>query len=686
MRYMIGVDIGGTFVDAVVADESGHLETFKSPSTPDRPAQGLINCIELAASHYDSTPDQLLSATEKFTYGTTITTNILLERNGANIGLVTTEGFRDTLPLSRIGREHLPADSRLERPDPLIPRSRIREVPERIDSTGSVLTPLDMDAARDQVDDLLDQGCEAIAIAFLWSIENPAHEIALADYVREHHGVDVVMSSNIAPVQGEYERSATAVMNGYVKPNFTEHIDEVVDYLREHGYRYPLLVMQSTGGVFRAETATERPISTLYSGPAGAIAASSRLSDELEVKNLINMDMGGTSFDVSVFTNGDYEMNQTSRAGGYTLYAPQIDIHSIGAGGGSIAWLDKERLRVGPESAGARPGPVSYDRGGEEPTVTDADVLLGHINPDNFVGGGMRLDKEKATRAIEQTLADPLGLSVTETAAHIRRIVDATMADAIRVLTVEKGRDPRDFTIVACGGAGPVHAMSLARQLGIGDVVVPYTASVHSALGILSADLTHRLSSTLNIPLTETDVINDQFFDLANRAAALLEDQGVPREDISFEYTGEMRFEGQHHELGIQLPSIPLESDEVEQVQATFESTYRSRYGRGSIFDEATVELVRISLTASAETTMPDEMNAAEPVDEPTIEEHRPVYFLDEGEFVDTAIYPDERFPAGSSAEGPCIIERKGTTIIVPPGHEVSKDARQNVRIRTEGI
>ena len=681
MASIVGIDIGGTFTDGVFTDDHGRIRLFKSSSTPSEPEVGLFDCLDLAAEDEGESTDELLDSTAKFTYGTTITTNILVEETGAKTGLVTTAGFGDTLPIARVGRHHLPADVKMDRPKSLIPRSRIREVPERIGPDGEELIPLDVDAAREAVDDLVAAGCEALAVAFLWSFENPDHEREVAAYARNEHTVDVTTSVDIAPMQGEYERSATAGLNAYLRPAFRRHITELDDELSEHGYGYPLMVMQSTGGLMKASEAADRPISTLFSGPAGAIAASRLIGDQIGNDDIINIDMGGTSFDVSVITDGEYETNKTARAGGHTVLAPQIDIHSIGAGGGSIAWLDQNRIRVGPRSAGADPGPVCYGRGGTEPTVTDADLVLGYINPEYFVGGRLDLHVEETERHLREKIADPLGMSVTEAAAGIRRIVDANMADAIRVLTVEKGYDPRHYTIVACGGAGPVHATALAGELGVGEVVVPYTASVHSALGILSSDLVYQLTTTSVTGLDRFEALNDEFDALAERGRETLVEQGVDPADVQVEYAADVRFRGQSHELELSIPEVPLDEDAAADLRERFIEKYESHYGHGSIYADADVELVSLTVSVVAETEKPTfpERELVDDVPAEAERGRRDAYF--DGEFVSTAVYDGDALLPGNAVAGPAIIERTGTTIVVPKNGTASVDAYRNVHI-----
>lgn len=687
MSYMIGVDIGGTFTDEVVADDDGEIQIFKSPTTPSNPSDGLFSAVHLAADEYGLAPQELLGETEKFTYGTTITTNILVEKTGADVGLLTTKGFGDVLPISQIGRDHLEGDVKLDRPESLVPRSRIKEIPERVKSDGSILLPIDEKAVQNRVDELIEAGCDALAVAFLWSHENSQHEQLVAEYARDEYNVDVTLSSEIAPLQGEYERTATAVLNAFLRPDFRDHLTSLNNDLSELGYSYPLMVMQSTGGLLTSDECAQRPVSTLFSGPAGAITASQIIGTQVDNKDIINIDMGGTSFDVSVITDGDYETNQTARAGGHNILAPQIDIHSIGAGGGSIAWIDKNRLRVGPKSAGATPGPICYDRGGTKPTVTDADLLLGYINPDYFVGGQIDLDAKKAEEGIREKIAEPLGLSTIEAAAGIRRIVDAEMSDAIRVLTVEKGYDPRNYTIIACGGAGPMHAMSLAEELGIGEVVIPYTASVHSALGILSSNLQRRLSKTMLTDLTDTTKINEGFDELIERTTSVLLDQGATEANIEYEYAADMRFRGQSHELELFIPEIPLDADAASDLRNRFEERYESVYGHGSIYEDATVELVRLTIEATVETATPSiaPEKMAETIPEEARKESREAYFLTEEAFLETEIFDGESLQPGNQITGPAVIERTGTTIVVNPSQTATVDEYQNVNVTMEG-
>ena len=411
--FLVGVDVGGTFTDAVVADDKGGLHIFKVPTVAENPAAGFMNCISKAASSFGLSLKAFLGHVDKLAYGTTVALNILIQAKGAKTGLITTKGFRDTLPIARVGREYLAPDLQVDRPPSLIPRSLIEEVSERVDYAGRAVTPLGMDSVEVAVQRLAGKGVEAIAVCLLWAFKNPSHERKIKKFIEDNYPtIHVSLSSEIAPIIGEYERTATVTMNAILGPPITAWLSELSSRLQASGLEVPLLIMQSTGGVAQTEEASLKPVTLLNSGPVGGVIASKCFSDLLGLPNLICVDMGGTSFDVGLISEGQYSASLVSRVLSHNIFVPMVDVHSIGAGGGSIAWLDMgARLKVGPQSAGAQPGPVCYGRGGVEPTVTDANVVLGRINPHYFLAGEMPLDLVSAQRVISERIALPLGMS-----------------------------------------------------------------------------------------------------------------------------------------------------------------------------------------------------------------------------------------------------------------------------------
>jgi N-methylhydantoinase A len=493
----LGIDIGGTFTDLVLMDERGGISTAKALSTPGKLEAGVFNAVEVAASARGITAADLLSQVKTFGHGTTQATNALIERTGAVTGLITTRGFGDTLGLQRLMgfTAHLSAGelgwySRRRYPDPIIPGALTREIAERIDYAGTVLRPLDEEGVRRAVEEFTDLGVETFAVTFLWSFRNEAHERRAGEIIREMRpDAYVSLSCDLAPIMGEYERTATTALNSYLAPRVVSYLERMEGLLEERGFRGTFHILNSAGGVMPAKEAARQPVQLLASGPAGGVLGSLQLAAALGCRNVITTDMGGTSFDVGLIVDGKPLISAGHEAGGYHLNKPTIDIRAIGAGGGSIARVESGLLRVGPESAGANPGPVCYGRGGRRVTVTDADVALGIISPDNFLGGRMRADRDAAINAIGEQIAVPLGLTVERAAAGIRGVVDAHMSDTLREVTVGRGYDPRDFVLFAYGGAGPVHCSAFAAELGVPRIVIPATSMVHSAYGALASDI-----------------------------------------------------------------------------------------------------------------------------------------------------------------------------------------------------
>lgn len=507
MPFVCGVDFGGTFTDCVVVDPDGNLVLGKASTTPDDRSQGFMDSVASAARRLDLEVEDLLGETHRLLHGTTVATNAMVERKGAKVGLIATKGHGDAILMMRgAGRTAgLPVDKVLDipgsdKPEPLVPRTRIREVTERIDYAGEMIVPLDEDEARDAVRSLLETGAEAICVSFLWSFQNPEHEDRVVDMVRElAPGVFVTASHRLIAKWGEYERTAGAVINSFVGPATESYLTRTASRVESKGYSNPFLIMQATGGLAPVEECAQAPLLTLGSGPVGGLEGVRFLSETLGLDNVIAADMGGTSFDIGLIVDGYPVKSSTTTVGQYQYTLLVVDVQSIGSGGGSIAWVDdvSGALRVGPHSAGADPGPACYARGGTEPTVTDADLILGYLNPKYFLEGALPLDRERAEKALA-SLGDRAGMSPTETAAGIATIVEFQMADLIRRTTVQKGYDPRDFALFAYGGAGPVHAPVIARELGVSKVIVPLgdVAGTWSAMGVAASNVVRVFEQT----------------------------------------------------------------------------------------------------------------------------------------------------------------------------------------------
>ena len=539
MEYLVGIDIGGTFTDCVVVDSSGNVTTAKAPSTPPDFSRGMFEALESAAGRLGLKLEALAKQLALVSHGTTIGTNALITKRGATVGLITTRGHEDCIHIMRGSRGYGGRDIRKvvhfsegRKPDPIVPRRLIAGVSERVDCFGKVVVELNLAETEAAVDRLLAEGAKAIAICFLWSFKNPEHERRVKAIVQQRApGMFVTCSSELVPKWGEYERTTATVLNAYVGPATASYLRNIDERLQALGYRAPLQITQCAGGTISVAKAVEAPLLTLDSGPVSGVTGSMYLAELMGEKNVITTDMGGTSFDVGIIYHGEAARSHLSTVNQYEYFLSKVDIQAIGAGGGSLAWIDDitGTLHVGPDSAGALPGPICYRRGGTVPTVTDADLLLGYLDPDTFAGGKMSLDLAAAAGAID-AMGRKLGLSPDETAAGIAKIAEFNMADLIRRATIEKGFDPRDFVLFAFGGAGPMHAGIFARELGIRKVVVPQrkTASTWCAFGAAAADILHvyEKADIMRSPFS-AEAMNAAWRDLREHAAAQLARDGM---------------------------------------------------------------------------------------------------------------------------------------------------------------
>ncbi|MFQ5852449.1 MAG: hydantoinase/oxoprolinase family protein [Candidatus Binatia bacterium] len=696
MEYIIGVDIGGTFTDCVAMDEEGRVTLGKAPSTPANLAIGAIRAVRDAAQNLNlPSEDELLRSTRLFFHACTIGDNTLVTRSGAKAGLITTRGFADTLLMMR-GRTteglteaeafHASAQSK---PQPIVPREFIEEVTERIDYKGSILIGLDSAEAEKVIKRLVARGVESIAVCLLWSMSNDSHEKTLADILRKKYPpIFLSLSSEIAPFVGEYERTATTAFNAYIGPRISGYLDKLRRLLREKGLRREPLVMQAYGGVLGIEATCKNAVGTIESGPASGVVGSQLMGKLIGVPNILATDMGGTTFKVSVIRDGIIEKHYNPVILQYQIFSTKIWLESIGAGGGSIAWIDRETglLKVGPNGAGARPGPACYGLGGTQPTVSDADLILGYLNENYFLGGRMELHKDRAVRALEEKIAKPLGLSVIEAASGIYRIANSHMSDLIRKATVERGYDPREFTILAFGGAGPVHAGRYAAELGVKHLVIPLTASVHGATGLVSSDVVYEYgkSERLLVP-ADPKRINANFLMLGDKAFEDLRLAGFRKGDIKITRSVDMRYRYQVHELNVPFPIgvSEITEKEMEKIYSRFDGLYEQTYGKGSGYREAGKEIINFRVTAIGELGKPNLMKYPLEKKGPdhALKGERDVYFEEHGDFVATGIYDLERMTPGTELLGPAVIESPVTTIVVNPKERLAMDEFRNVTI-----
>ncbi|MBI2881733.1 MAG: hydantoinase/oxoprolinase family protein [Candidatus Tectomicrobia bacterium] len=696
-RFLLGIDIGGTFTDLCLLDERRQLLTYKTASTPEDLLQGVLDGIRLAAADQGVPLREFLQRVVYLGHGTTIATNALLQRKGSRVGLITTRGFRDTIRIQRslgmtagLTEEEVADYSLRAYPEPIVPYERIREVSERVDYKGSAVVELNREEAQRAVEDLLAARVEAIAVCFLWSFLNPSHERAVRD-LAEAGRVYVATSSDQFPVIGEYERTASTVLNAYLGPTVRDYFQGLEGSLKRAGLRTPPLILHSTGGVISPREASENPLSLLMSGPAGGVIGSRSLGEILGHANIITTDMGGTSFDVGLIVAGSPVKADGAVYDKYHTLVPMMAIETVGAGGGSIARVTDDHLSVGPDSAGAVPGPVCYDRGGADPTVTDADVVLGIIDPAFFLGGRIRLDPQKAHRAIEERVAKPLGLSVLRAAAGIRQVIDQRMADLIRRVTLERGYDPQDFVLYAYGGAGPTHCASYGKELRVSRIVVPLTAGSHSAFGAVASDIqcSFVLSHLMRTPpffdsasrYLDAGEMEAVFRRLEEKGRKTLARNGVAAGDRRLHRYVQMRYRRQTHEVPVPAPDR-FSPRAVEELARRFEAEYEARYGPGSQFREAGIEVTTFRVEAVGRKVKP-RLKArraaggtrAKPLGK------REVYFYEAGGAYAAEIYQGAQAPPGQEIRGPAILEYAGTTVLVEPGQRALIDPYRNVLI-----
>ncbi|CAM4053328.1 hydantoinase/oxoprolinase family protein [Janibacter anophelis] len=676
----IGIDIGGTFTDLFVVEADGTSRIFKSPTTPHDPSEGLLNGLGRAAESFGQSLTDFLGEVSTIVHGTTIATNAVLTRQGAKTGFVTTRGFRDLLNMRRGIREHQ-NNSKYAPPTPLVPRDLIATVRERTDVNGDQITPLVEEDVRDAARLFREQGVEAVAVSYLWSFLNPEHEQRTAQILREElPGVFVTISSDVVPQIRAYERHSTTVLNAFVGPKLQTYLANIKQQLSDRGFGGSLLIVQSNGGVMSPEIASESAVNALMSGPAAAPEAALQFASAHGSDNVITVDMGGTSFDVALIRDGQPLLTNESEIGGYRVALPMLDIHTVGAGGGSLVWVDSGGImRVGPQSATANPGPACYGRGGENPTTTDADLLMGYLNPDSFGDGAFRLDVEAARTAVEEKVAKPLGLSVPEAISGISRVVNATMAEAVSAVSVKRGVDPREFTMVVAGGAGPIHAVPIAQDLGIGRIIVPRDSSVFCAVGTLLTDLKHLYARTFvsDIDSLDLDQVSELYRDMRQEALDTLQSENVAPQDVDLVFSADIRYIGQFTEI-----EIPVRFDgeltgvAVKQLVADFEERHEALNGY-TMPGEGT-ELINVRLTALGRTVKPRLLDtpSAGPDPSAALTGRREAIFS--GTSILTDVFDGLALQRDNRVVGPAIIEQPTTTVVLTEGHELTVDAQGN--------
>ena len=687
----VGVDIGGTFTDLLVFDIStGAFNVGKTLTTPDDPSRAVTEGLSSVLADAGLTP----ASVRQIVHGTTLVTNAIIERKGAKTALITTAGFRDAV---EIGREHRydMYDIFLELPEPLVPRRRRMEIDERILSDGEVLTPVDPGEVETLARDLAGEGIEAVAIALLHSYRNPEHERQVEAILNEF-APDLIVStsSDVVPEIREYERTSTTIANVYVRPIVTRYLGQLEASLAELGFSGSLFIMLSSGGICTVETARKYPIRLIESGPAAGAIAAAEYGQRIGMNDVFSFDMGGTTAKACIIDDGqpmttsDFEVSRVYRfkkGSGLPVKVPVIEMIEIGAGGGSIAWIDSlGLLKVGPESAGAQPGPVCYGQGGMQPTVTDADLVLGYLDPNYFLGGTMQLDIQRAKEAIVKEVAEPLGLDVLTAAWGIHQVVNENMAGAARIHAIEQGKDPRSYPLFAFGGAGPVHAFNVARILRSPTLVVPIGAGVTSAVGFLTAPLSFDFVRTYygRLDALDWEHVNGLFSEMELEGRAILDAAGVPEGEVSVIRSAEMRYVGQGHEIAVEIPEGELAQDSVPELSRRFEAEYERLYERGAGDNPVETLSWRVVVSGRRPSLPLDKISGDGDFVTMALDAQkgeRRVYLPEDGGLVAVPVFDRYRLGPGARLPGPAILEERESTIVIGRDARIVVDDYLNI-------
>jgi N-methylhydantoinase A len=687
-RYRAGVDIGGTFTDLLLLDEqTGEMIIGKILTTPGDPSVAVIQGLQALLAERQLDP----AAVSATIHGTTLITNAIIERKGSKTGLITTQGFRDALEIGREKRYDI-YDIFLENPEPLVPRALRREVAERLDETGRVLIPLNRMEVFDVVQDLLRAGVEALAVVLLHSFRNPAHERIIREVVEsEFPSLTLSLSSDVMPEIREFERTSTTVANVYVKPIARRYLHKLRGEVQRLGFRGDLYIMLSNGGITTCETASEYPIRLIESGPAAGALAASFYSQLKGLDHVISFDMGGTTAKICVIDQGqpmvttEFEVARVYRfkkGSGLPVKVPVIEMIEIGAGGGSIARIDElGLLKVGPDSAGADPGPACYELGGGEPTVTDADLVLGYLDPQYFLGGKMQLDRARAEEAIRKRVAEPLGVDLMRAAWGMHEVVNENMVNAARIHLVERGRDQRRYSLIAFGGAGPVHAYRVAEKLKLRQIICPPAAGVASAFGFLVAPMAFDFVQTYLTALPSIDFayLNMIFEEMETRGRALLRQAGVPDEVMTVTRSADMRYLHQGFEINVPVAGGRLSPDDIPRLQVSFDREYERMYKRLNPSVEVEALNWRVIVAGPRPIIRVKQTDHQSPPMEAMRRGERPAYFPEASGYVNCPVYDRYQLTPGMVLHGPAIVEERESTVVVGPGARVEVDAYHNV-------
>jgi N-methylhydantoinase A len=685
-KYRVTADTGGTFSDFVFFNEnSGEITITKVPSTPKEPFQAVLNGVKELI-------DQGVAARDIsfFCHGTTVGTNTLLEEKGAKTGLLVTQGFRGIYEVMEQTRGYGPAtyDLFFEKPRLLALPYYTEEIPERVDFRGNALRPIDVEASLEAVRRLKKKGVQSVAVCFLFSFLNPDHELKLKEiFAKEFPEARLSLSFEVLPQIREFYRLSTTVINAYIAPVMANYLSRLEGRMREMGVTTPkLYIMQSNGGVSTFDGSAKRPVATVLSGPAGGVIASVGTCDRVGINNIITFDMGGTSCDVALIYKGNPVITTQGKINQRPIALPMLDIHTVSAGGGTIARIDAVGgLQVGPDSAGADPGPVCYDRGGQEITITDANLVTGVLDPDHFLGGRMKLDKAKAGRVLEEKIAKPLKLNLLEAADGILKIINVKMEEAIKAVSSQRGYDIRDFTLVAFGGGGPMHAGRMALDLGIPTVLIPLTPGVHSALGLLMSDVKHDYVRSKLVPLADLDLneINRLFAQLVDQAKSDLRGEGFTESEMELNAFLDLRYAGQGYELTVPCPTPPLKPEDLTLMRQRFDTQHELASGHKA--ETEPVELVSlrlISLGLVQQAKLSPGKTTGRKVEQAKIGE-RNIYFGKEHDILNCQIYTRDLLEPGHKISGPAVIEQLDTTTVIHPEQETTVDDYRNLIVKS---
>ncbi len=680
MGYKIGIDVGGTFTDFLLTSDTGDTEIYKVLSTPDDPSVATLKGLREMANDKSLTLKEFLKEVSSIVHGTTVTTNATLTYNGAKTGLLTTKGVRDALEMRRGIREEQ-YNNRYENAKPVVPRYLRLPVTERIDYAGNIVTPLDRNSVKEQIEQLKKEHVEAVAICFMNSFANNKHEMETYNMIkREFPDSYITVSSNLLPSIRFYDRVSTTCLNSYVGPILEKYLKSLLKKLKNEEFEGVLLIMTSNGGVVAPESAMKNAASTLLSGPAGGPVAGTLYSNIQGYKDFITVDMGGTSFDAAVVKNNKPSVTTVGEINRLRTALPMLNVVTIGAGGGSIGWIDEGGLlRMGPQSAGSKPGPVCYNLGGEEPACTDADLILGYLDPVFFAGGKIKLNKDKALNAIEDKIAKPLKYDVEEAAAGMYHIINVNMAAAVREVAVTEGVDPRDFPMIVAGGAGPNHACMIASELEIPLLLIPRESSIFCAAGMLISDLEHDYVQSYISTFENIDdkLFKKHFDNMKNNGVRLLQKEGINNDDkIKFIYSLDLRYTGQYHEVNVEITEDNISQSNWDAIAEKFHIAHNNLYGYSLEDEKTSVEIINLRTKVIGITEKPKfkmmEYSGESP--DKAFKNYRKAYIPNKKSFEEIPVFNALKLLYGNKVEGPAILEQINTTAFISPEYSVIVD------------